>query len=154
MTNNNSIHEWIINNFLKNISKCTAYRAGCRLVSYNYLIQYFSLKQKKKKAMEWSQNHFEAYNSTCQTLFVYNITLTWHLDQGYLQFCVNFMYLYGIIWRGKKLTKFYLSFFPTKNTYIYSYRAHLSKIFFTWRFHNISNSHDTVTSCLLAMQNI
>ena len=52
MTNNNSIHEWIINNFLKNISKCTAYRAGYRLVSYNYLIQYFSLKQKKKK--QWN----------------------------------------------------------------------------------------------------
>ena len=104
--------------------------------------------------MKWNQNHFEAYNSTYQILFVYNITLTWHLDQGHLQFCVNFVYVYGIIWGGKKLTKFYLSFFPTKNAYIYSYRAHLSKIFFTRRFHNISNSHDTVTSCLLAIQNI
>ena len=113
----------------------------------------FLSRKKKKKAMEWSQNHFEAYNSTYQILFVYNITLTWHLDQGHLQFCVNFMYVYGIIRRRKKLTKFYLSFFPTKHTYIYSYRAHLSKIFFTWRFHNISNSHNTITSCLLAMQN-
>ena len=72
-----------------------------------------------------------------------------------LKHTINFMHVYGIIWGGKKLTKFYfLYFFPTKNTYIYSYRAHLSKIFFTRRFHNKSNSHDTVTSCLLAMQNI
>ena len=64
--------------------------------------------------MEWSQNHFEAYNSTCQTLFVYNITLTWHLDQGYLQFCVNFMYVYGIIWRGKNSQSFTCLFSPLK----------------------------------------
>ena len=74
----------------------------------------FLSRKKKKEAMEWSQNHFEAYNSTDQTLFVYNITLTWHLDQGHLQFCVNFMYVYGIIWGGKNSQSFTCLFSPLK----------------------------------------